>query len=49
MQRGVIGDYGFIPVQVEPWVWGVSDRVHGFTVNGTGIFDLSTVGLTAGT
>jgi peptide/nickel transport system substrate-binding protein len=49
MQRGVIGDYGFIPVQVEPWVWGVSDRVHGFTVNGTGIFDLSTVGLAAGT
>jgi peptide/nickel transport system substrate-binding protein len=48
MQRGVIQDYGFIPVQYEPWVWGVSDRVHGFAVNGTGIFDLSTVGLTAG-
>jgi peptide/nickel transport system substrate-binding protein len=48
MQRGVIDDYGFIPVQVEPWVWGVSDRVHGFTVNGTGIFDLSTVGLASG-
>jgi peptide/nickel transport system substrate-binding protein len=48
MQRGVIQGYGFIPVQYEPWAWGVSDRVHGFTVNGTGIFDLSTVGLTAG-
>jgi peptide/nickel transport system substrate-binding protein len=48
MQRGVIGDYGFVPVQVEPWVYGVSDRVQGFTVNGTGIFDLSTVGLASG-
>ena len=38
-------DYGFIPVQYEPWVWGVSDRVQGFTVNGTGIFDLSKVGV----
>jgi peptide/nickel transport system substrate-binding protein len=48
MQRGVIDDYGFVPVQVEPWVYGVSDRVHGFAVNGTGIFDLSTVSLSAG-
>ena len=48
MQKGVIDDYGFIPVQYEPWIWGVSDRVHGFTVNGTGIFDLSRVGVTTG-
>jgi peptide/nickel transport system substrate-binding protein len=46
-QRAVIEDFGFIPLQVQPWVYGVSDRVRGFTVNGTGIFDLSTVSLGA--
>jgi peptide/nickel transport system substrate-binding protein len=48
MQKGVTEDYGFVPVQYEPWIWGVSDRVHGFTVNGTGIFDLSKVGVSGG-
>ena len=45
-QHAVTKDYGFIPLQVEPWVYGVSDRVQGFTVNGTGIWDLSAVSLT---
>jgi peptide/nickel transport system substrate-binding protein len=45
LQRGVIDDYGFVPLQVEPQVWALSDRVRGFTINGTGIFDLATVGV----
>ena len=45
VQRTVVGDFGFIPVQYEPWVYGLSDRVAGFTVNATGIYDLAEVGL----
>jgi peptide/nickel transport system substrate-binding protein len=48
-QRDVVQQYAYIPVQVEPWTWGVSDRVHDFAVNATGIFDLATVSVSSGT
>lgn len=49
LQRKIAEQHGFLALQVEPWVWAMSDRVQGFTVNATGIFDLSTVGVQPGT
>ena len=44
LQQEVHDKYSFVPLQFAPWVYGISDAIEGFAVNGTGIPDLSVVG-----
>ncbi len=48
LQQKVADEHAFVPLMAVPYSYGVSDTVKGFAVNGTGIFDLSNVGVAKG-